>query len=146
MWEKINTFMHSTIFKFAVVGVVNTIVGLVAMLVSIVVLEWGKWFSGTVNYWVSSATNIVVGSIVSYILNKHFTFQSNTKAQKDVFRFVVNAIVCYIIAYGVARPVALHFVVGAVQMVKQIVALLFGAVLFTILNYFGQRFYVFKED
>lgn len=146
MWNKINAFLHSTVFKFAVVGVINTIIGLIAMLASIVVLEWGKWFSGTINYWASSAINIIVGSIVSYILNKHFTFQSNTEARKDVFRFVVNAVVCYVIAYGIARPVALHFVGGAVQIVKQIIALLFGAVLFTVLNYFGQRFYVFKED
>ena len=146
MWNKINAFLHSTVFKFAVVGVINTIIGLIAMLASIVVLEWGKWFSGTINYWASSAINIIVGSIVSYILNKHFTFQSNTEARKDVFQFVVNAVVCYVIAYGIARPVALHFVGGAVQIVKQIIALLFGAVLFTVLNYFGQRFYVFKED
>lgn len=146
MWKGINAFLNSTVFKFAVVGIVNTIVGLVAMLASIVVLEWGKWFSGTINYWISSAINIIVGSIVSYILNKHFTFQSNTEARRDIFRFVVNAVVCYGVAYGIARPVALHFVGKAVQIIKQIIALLFGAVLFTVLNYFGQRFYVFKED
>ena len=144
--DAVISFFKSSIFKFALVGVVNTLVGWVAMFVCLAILRHGGWFSKTVNYWASSAINIVVGSIVSYILNKHFTFESNTDASKDVWRFIVNVAACYLVAYGIARPIVMPLVAGASGLVKEVVSLLFGSVLFTVINYFGQRFYVFRED
>lgn len=139
-------FLKSSIFKFALVGVVNTLVGWVAMFMCLAILRHGGWFSKTVNYWTSSAVNIVIGSIVSYILNKHFTFESDTDASKDVWRFIINVAVCYLVAYGIARPIVMPMVAKASSLIKEVVSLLFGSILFTVINYFGQRFYVFRED
>ena len=54
-----------TTIKFLIVGVINTLVGTGVMFVLY------NFFS--VSYWISSAANYVVGSIVSYFLNKYFT-------------------------------------------------------------------------
>lgn len=135
----------STIIKFIIVGVVNTVVGWIAMFLSLWLLtKMGA--NHTISYWVPSGVNIVVGSIVSYILNKHFTFQSNTKGKDDIVKFVINILVCYVIAYGIAQPIATWIFKSAGKMLLKIISLLFGSVLFTVVNYFGQRFWVFKED
>ena len=54
----------------------------------------------------SSAGNYIVGSIVSYFLNKYFTFKNHQKSAKTVLKFVVNIAGCYLVAYGLAKPVA----------------------------------------
>ena len=53
--------IDKTTIKFLLVGVINTIVG-----TSIMFLLYNI---GHMNYWVSSAANYIVGSIVSYFLN-----------------------------------------------------------------------------
>ena len=53
-------FIDKTTVKFVIVGIINTIVG-----TSVMFLLYN--FAG-VNYWISSASNYIVGSIVSYVL------------------------------------------------------------------------------
>lgn len=142
--EKIRTLFQSTIIKFIIVGVINTTVGIGSMFICFFILRHGQWFSNTINYWISSATNTITGSIVSYFLNKFFTFQSK-ESYNDVFKFIVNIIICNVLAYGIAKPLAVSLVSFASTSIKSVVALLFGSVLFTIINYFGQRFWVFKK-
>ena len=96
-------------------------------------------------YWVSSAANYIVGSIVSYVLNKYFTFQNKEKSVKQMLFFVVNISVCYLLAYGLAKPVTLHLLSFSTQQIQENVAMLVGMCLFVALNYFGQRFIVFKS-
>lgn len=127
--------------KFGMVGLLNTIVGTVAMLFAYNVLHMG--------YWVSSALNYILGSVLSYILNKNFTFRSKKKSKGEIFRFVTNILVCYLIAYGVAEPFAgKMFSVLGLELEKKIleqVAMLFGMCFFIILNFFGQKIFVFKR-
>lgn len=88
--------IDKTTFKFILVGIVNTIVGTSVMFLMYNVANF--------NYWISSASNYVIGSIVSYLLNKYFTFQNKEKSLKMVLKFIVNISICYLIAYGVAKP------------------------------------------
>ena len=53
------------------VGVINTLVGTGLMFILYNVFS--------VNYWISSASNYIVGSIVSYFLNKYFTFKNKER-------------------------------------------------------------------
>ena len=89
-----------------------------------------------------------VGGIVSFFLNKHFTFRSREKGAKVVFRFVVNISVCYLLAYGLAKP-AVSWLLGGMGLNQQLqgnLTMLAGSGLFVILNYFGQRFFAFKPS
>ena len=54
--------------KFLIVGVINTLVGTSVMFVCYNVFHTG--------YWIASAMNYIIGSIVSFFLNKYFTFKS----------------------------------------------------------------------
>ena len=64
--KNIKHYLDLTFWKFILVGIINTLVGTTVMFVAYNLCH--------LNYWVSSASNYVVGSIVSYFLNKYFTF------------------------------------------------------------------------
>ena len=98
------------------------------------------------SYWVSSALNYVIGSIVSYFLNKHFTFKNKEQGWKPIVRFVINISICYLLAYGIAKPVVRAILSECTLKVQENVAMLVGMGLFVLLNYLGQRFFAFKPD
>ena len=134
--ELCKKFFDVTFWKFIIVGIINTIVGTGVMFVFYNVFHF--------SYWVSSASNYIVGSIVSYFLNKYFTFKSKTNTGKTMVRFVVNISVCYLLAYGCAKPLAKWIFSGASVTIQENLAMLAGMCFFVALNYIGQRFFVFK--
>ncbi len=138
MKQLVQKLFDKTFWKFILVGVVNTIVGTGIMFIFYNVFHF--------SYWVSSASNYIFGSIVSYILNRLFTFQSKTNTKKTLPLFVVNITICYALAYGLAKPAMRYVLSGATQNVQENVAMLVGMCLFVGLNYIGQRFFVFKSS
>lgn len=130
--------LDKTFWKFILVGIANTLFGTAVMFLCYNLLHLG--------YWVSSAANYVCGSILSYFLNKYFTFQNKEKGAKVVARFVVNISVCYLVAYGVAKPLAVWALSGLSQAVQENGAMLVGMCLFVVLNYLGQRFFAFRQE
>ena len=88
MKEKKQKLIDITTVKFLLVGVINTLVGTGTM--------FGLYNCLGCSYWVSSAGNYIVGSIVSYFLNKYFTFKNHQKSAKTVLKFVVNIAGCII--------------------------------------------------
>jgi putative flippase GtrA len=127
------------IISFGIVGVINTIIGLAIM--------FGLYNLLHAGYWISTAVSYVIGSIVSYILNKKFTFRHEGDVLKSLVKFALNIAVCYAIAYSVAKPVVIailsSFDIGT-SAVEQI-AMIFGMILFTGLNFLGQRFFAFRK-
>lgn len=125
--------------KFLAVGVLNTLFSTVIMFFLYNMFELGYWFS--------SAAAYIFGSVLSFFLNKNFTFQNKDSLIKTAVRFSANVIVCYVIAYGAAKPIVLSIMSGVDinNKIKENIALLVGMVLFTLLNYFGQRFFAFKD-
>ena len=91
-----------TLFRFLLVGVVNTLVGYGVMFGLYNLAGLHLW--GDPGYWISSAANYLVGSVVSFFLNKHFTFRSREKGPGVVLRFAANITVCWLLAYGLAKP------------------------------------------
>ena len=131
-------FLDITFLKFAIVGVANTIFGTAVMFVFYNVFHF--------SYWISSASNYILGSILSYFLNKYFTFKTKDKSFKSILRFVINITLCYFIAYGVAKPLVRIILVSATVSLQDNASMLVGMCLFVLLNYIGQRFFVFKEN
>lgn len=128
---------ENTVLKFLLVGVVNTLIGTGTMFL--------LYNLAHCSYWVSSAANYIVGGIVSFFLNKYFTFQSKTWEWSQVWKFAVNVTVCYLLGYGLAKPLVLHLLAGQAVNVQENVAMLVGMCLYTGLNYLGQRFFAFKN-
>lgn len=144
MVDKLKKIFDPTFFRFLLVGVVNTLVGYGVMF-GLYNLA-GLHRLGGLGYWLSSAANYVVGSIVSFFLNKHFTFRNREKGAGVVLRFVINISVCYLLAYGLAKP-AVTWALGGMGLSQQLqgnLTMLAGSGLFVVLNYLGQRFFAFK--
>ncbi len=130
--------LDTTFWKFVLVGIANTIVGTAVMFAAYNMFHF--------NYWISSASNYVVGSMLSYFLNKYFTFQDQKKSWKQVVVFVVNISVCYVMAYGFAKPLTLWILDEYEKVVQENVSMLIGMGVFVLLNYFGQRWIVFRKQ
>jgi len=123
--------------KFLLVGVINTLFGSAIM--------FGLYNLAGFSYWISSAANYFFGSILSFFLNKNFTFHNKDSLKHTVPRFVVNILVCYLLAYGIAKPMTLSVLQGFSVTVQENVAMFVGMCLFTGINYWGQRYFAFKE-
>lgn len=132
--------------KYALVGLINTIVGCGVMYLAFNVLNW--------SYGVSSIMNYVVGGALGYVLNKYFTFQSKEKSANEVVRYIINVAVCYVLSYG-AGYWLISWVLGwgcFTQIVAMFgdkltgnIAMGFSAVLYVAINYVGQSLLVFTK-
>ena len=130
-------FLDKTFFKFIIVGIINTIVGAGIMFALYNLFHCSYWFSSIMNY--------VVGSVVSYFLNKYYTFGSKKITIKEIIYFSSNIAVCFFIAYGAAKPLALYLLSDYSKPIQENTAMFIGMVIFTGLNYLSQRFIVFKR-
>ncbi|WP_235807713.1 GtrA family protein [Liquorilactobacillus uvarum] len=138
MLDRLRKLFDVTMLKFIVVGIANTIFGMAIMFLFYNLFHF--------NYWVSSASNYIFGSILSYFLNKYFTFQNKSKDKRIIVRFVINITICYLIAYGAAQPVIKVLFSSFSQGTQDNIAMLSGTILFVGLNYLGQRFWAFKKE
>ena len=79
------------------------------------------------------------------MLNKRFTFRHRGQIAQSALRFAGNIAVCYLLAYGIAKPAVQAILTDETQQVKENIAMLAGMILFTGFNYLGQRYFVFGE-
>jgi putative flippase GtrA len=125
------------LFRFMIVGVINTLTGSAIMFI--------LYNAAHLNYWFSSACNYVITGILSFFLNKYFTFAVKEWSLFMAAAFAVNILCCYGIAYGIAKPVMQYALQSQSVKIQENVALFIGMCLFTCLNYLGQRSIVFKD-
>ena len=126
--------IDSSIPKFLLVGVGNTLLSMFLMFL----LEG-------LGYWPSTAIAYVAGAVMS--LNRHFTFHSQEKLGRSAVKFAVNVAVCYVVGYGLAKvlvPIPQQPNAVPVIWVERLSKLV-GMGLYTVLNYFGQRFFAFRK-
>lgn len=139
--SRLSGLIDRKLAKFLLVGVVNTLVGTAIM--------FGLYNLAHCSYWVSSAANYILTSILSFFLNKYFTFESKGNSAGEVLRFALNIAVCYLLAYGAAQPLAQWAIPrlgwGWLVRWQGQITLICGNGLFTCLNYFGQRCFAFRE-
>ncbi len=137
MKEKILSLFDAKMWKFLLVGVLNTIVGngLMFLLYNFVHL----------GYWPSTAISYALASIMSYFLNRYFTFKYKGNGCGVIIRFTLNILVCYALAYGIAQPVVAWSLSSASVTLRDNIAMLAGMCLFVGFNYLGQRFFAFRE-
>jgi putative flippase GtrA len=125
-------------FKFILVGIINTIVGSAIM--------FSLYNIAHFSYWVSSACNYFFCSILSFFLNKYFTFSIREWSLFMIVAFILNIALSYFIAYGLAKPLMNYFLHSKPQNIRENIALFAGMCLFTGLNYLGQRYVVFAKS
>ena len=123
--------------KFVIVGLINTLFGTTVMFLLYNFFGCSYYFSSFCNYF--------FGSIISYFLNKYFTFNYRRKNWKVVVKFILNISICYLISYGIARPLTRLLLSSLKEKIVDNIAMIIGMLLFIFCNYFGQRFVVFSN-
>lgn len=130
-----------SLWIFLAIGLFNTVLNWALML----------WLYNTVelNYWAASAIGFAVTSAISFVLNRRFSFRSEGDVKGDLIRFIIVIAACYVVAYAVARPLVIWVMqlprLQAIYHLTDQVALIFGNIIFTGLNYFGQKLFAFKR-
>ena len=146
MKDFIKNFFDVKFWKFILVGVLNTLVGTGLQFLLFNLLGW--------NEWVSSVTGYFLGSVLSYFLNKYFTFKNQEKGIKPILKFALNIAVCYTIAYVIAIPLISYICTAnsltmfgwSVEKFSGNLSMVVGSCLFVACNYIGQRFFAFKKE
>ena len=135
--SKLLALFDAKLWKFLLVGVLNTLVGDGLSFVLINLTAWGMWWS--------TAIPTVLASVMSYFLNKYFTFKNTEKGWAPVLRFALNIAVCYGLAYGLAIPLMQAALSGCDATLRDNLSKLVGMCLFVGFNYLGQRLFAFRE-
>lgn len=140
MWGGVygKKMINGTFWRFILVGIINTLFGTIIM--------FGFYNYLHFNYWISSMLNYVFSSILSYFLNKNFTFRNKEKGWCPAVRFAINISVCYLLAYGIAKPFVYRIFVDYSMVFRDNISMLVGMALFVIFNYLGQRFFAFRNS
>lgn len=128
------------VIHFGMVGVINTLMGWVIMAVLYNLIH--------MNYWLSSGISYFIGSVFSYHANWKLTFKVENRDKWLPWRFAVNIIVCYLIAFSVAQPVVTKILSSGQGVSKALIdniAMILGMCLFIVMNFFGQKFFVFRK-
>ena len=128
--------IHNSFVRFLLVGVGNTLLSAVLMFA----LEG-------LGYWPSTAIAYVAGATLSFFLNRFFTFQSEETMGRSAIKFAITVAVCYLVGYGLAKLIVpIPSQPSAVPIIWfERLSKLVGMGLYTLLNYFGQRFFAFKK-
>lgn len=95
-------------------------------------------------YWFASASNYIIGGTLGYFLNRKYTFRSTDRQWADVLKYIVHMLVCYFLSYSLAPNLCSRLYQLFDLHAANNVSLLVGAGLFAVLNYFGQRYVVFR--
>lgn len=126
--------IDQSLWKFLLVGVGNTLLSMVVMFA----LEG-------LGYWPSTAIAYGVGGILSFCLNRRFTFESKAPLLPSAVKFALVLVICYLLAYSLAQPLVgfglTWFPLEAIWAER--VQKLAGMGIYTLLNYVGQRFFAF---
>ena len=134
--KKLLALFDVKMWKFLLVGLLNTLVGDGLSFLLINLTDMG--------IWLATALPMALASVMSYFLNKHFTFKNTETGWRPAVRFALNIAMCYVVAYGIAIPLMQWALSTADPALRDNVAKLAGMVLFTGCNYLGQRLFAFK--
>ena len=98
-------------------------------------------------YWWTTSIPFAITSVTSFVFNRKFSFKSKGDLWTDMIKFYLLFIACYLIAFYVAKPISMQILSNTNTAEKAVnnISIIVGQCVFTPLNYFGQRFWVYKK-
>jgi len=152
LWDFIKSLFDIKLWKFLLVGICNTIVGEGLKALFLALTPMGPL--------PSSFIATVIASVLSYFLNKYFTFKYKGDNFKAVLRFSVNILCCYVLSTAIGLciiyPILSHgeggwfaglqLINSEKKTVVDYVSTYASSVFYVGFNYLGQRFFAFREN
>ena len=123
--EKYNSFI-----KFAIVGFGNLFVSLVTYYILV-------YFS--INYQIANIGGFITGSINGYIWNKLWVFKSSKKNLGSIIKFYLTYLSTWILS-----AILLYIWIEVIK-ISNITAPIINIFITTPINYFMNKFWVFKQ-
>jgi putative flippase GtrA len=121
---------YKQVVKFGLVGAANTVFTLALILLLEKILG--------LNYLIVNPISYLLPTISSFYFNKKWTFRSNGKVKREGFFFFVVIGVAWLVQY------CFLFLVVEAMKVDSFVAQIAGMIVFTSINFLGQKFITFK--
>lgn len=112
------------------------------------VADVSKHFAPIVNYG--------LGSIIWYLSCNYLLFPGHKTTSKQLLCFVLDIVVCYLLSYYLIGPyvsrlllrshsVTRFFSFGGTENIRGNCEMSVGSLSYALLNYFGQRYFVFSD-
>ncbi|HZG78770.1 MAG TPA: GtrA family protein [Paenibacillus sp.] len=123
-----------TFLRFLVVGACNTIVG------------YGTTFAALAfgaPYLAATALGTACGLVVSFAMNRRFTFRHRGSLGPAALRFAAVSLACYLAAFPAARAALAGWAVG--PLTPDQTAAVAGSAMYTLLHYVALRRIVFNR-
>jgi len=116
--------------RFLVVGVLNTLIGLLAIYL-------GKWWLGLGDV-LANLFGYAIGLCFSFVVNRSWTF--------DHSGAVVPALMRFVVVFGIAYALNLATVLAAIRVfgINAYIAQALGIVPYTLFFFLGSRYYAFR--
>ncbi len=120
-----------TLIRYLLVGVVNTLVGLGTIYLAMYFLQMGVASSNAFGY--------AVGIVVSFILNKKWTFNSDDHAVYSFLRYLLVLLVAYVANLETVLFANSHFDLNPY------LSQALGIFPYTAIGFLGSRYFAFRE-
>lgn len=119
------------LLRFVIVGIFNTVIGLVIIFAAKALFSFGDLPSNVLGYG--------VGLLVSFFLNRNWTFQHNGKIFPACLRFSIAVALAY--SLNLATVFGLRDGAGINSYLSQAA----GVIPYTVFFYLASRYYVFSK-
>ena len=150
MLKKLRRMVDRTFICYIIIGILNFLFCTALMFLLFNVCGFSDHIAPLFNYG--------LGSVIWFLSCKYIVFRGHKSSWRQIVRFVLEVLTCYLLAYYVISPllgnallrfsfVAKLFSFGGneQEMVNGNCQMTIGAVFYAILNYFGQRYFVFSD-
>ncbi len=140
-------FFDKSLLIFLIIGGLNTVISTVGS--QLLLSPITQMFSQDIAYWASTAIMFTLCSVASFYFNRKYSFESKAPLLQSAVRFSIVILVCYLIGFGFSNFLT-PFIISLINVSINEewllrIAMLLGQVIFTGLNYIGQRLWAFKE-
>lgn len=119
-----------TSLKYIIVGVGNTILGLILYFTFI--------YLG-INYVLSLFISYIIGVTYSFICNKYWTFKSSDSIKKELPKFISVYVITFLLNSGILILFVEKF------MLDKRIAQVFAMFIVTIISYLGHKLWSFRK-
>lgn len=121
------------VFKFGAVGLINTLIGLSSI--------YALMYFFSASPVTANAFGYAIGLIVSYILNRVWTFNRNNSKPHSIKKFILVAAVAYILNLAIVL-----LITTSTPNNNAYLAQLAGIVFYTVTMFLGCRLFVFPAS
>lgn len=148
--QRLKRMVDRTLVYYVIIGVLNLILCTAIMFLLFNVCGFSDHIAPLFNYG--------LGSVIWYLACRYILFRGRQSSGKQILRFIIEVIVVYLISYYIIAPLGYRLIMhfqgvrrffsfggNEEEMIRGNCEMTIGAAAYAILNYFGQRYYVFSK-